>query len=149
MKLYVVRWLHDYFYYEIDGGNPQCPAAARLVRAFTDPIEAEEYRQALERGRAAPPPEANPFHGLRRGYMDGQRIHCLADLTSLPEGVFLDWLLDGELSPPEPDAAGRRDWAAWWEASTKTMRDDQRRRVWQALDRIRFFEIVETELESG
>jgi hypothetical protein len=49
------------------------------------------------------------------------------------------------LTPPEGAAS---DWAAWWEANAPAMSDDQRARVWQALDKVRFYEVVETELEA-
>jgi hypothetical protein len=42
-----------------------------------------------------------------------------------------------------------RDWDAWWEANAPTMTDLQRSRIWQALDLLRFYEIVEVDLEAS
>jgi hypothetical protein len=151
MRLYVVRWLHDYFYYEtaFKGGVPDCPASHRLVKAFLDPVAADDYRQRLERGLATPPAGANPFHGLREEFgVEGRRITCIEDLTSFPEPIFDNWIRDCGLEPPQPVAPQqRRDWPAWWDAQVAQMSQAQIARMWQALDQVRFFEIVETNLE--
>jgi hypothetical protein len=77
----------------------------------------------------------------------GNPFRCgpaLPYLTSFPEPVFLDWLLDAGLVSPEPDAAsGRRDWAAWWEAGCGRWSDVRRARVWDGLDKVRFFDVTE------
>jgi hypothetical protein len=152
MKLYLVRWLHDYYYLEtpFKGGAPVCPAKSRLMKAFTDPLAAERYRQEVECGIRTPPPQANPFHGFREYFIEGRRLQKLTDLTSFPEPIFADWLMDCNLTPPKLPSSGelpRRDWADWWDANAPRMTDYQRARIWQALDKLRFFEIVETEWE--
>lgn len=152
-KLYVVRWLHDYYYLEraFHGGLPVCPPAPRLTRAFADAVAAEKFRQQLERGAKPPPPAANPFHGFRQRFLEDREFHGLADLTSMPEPIFLDWLREAGLEPPDARPHGRtreRDWAGWWDQHSPRMTDLQRAKVWQALDRLRFYEIVETELED-
>lgn len=152
MKLYIVRWLHDYYYRDtaFKGGAPDCPAQPRLMKAFIDPVAAETYRRQLERGLRTPPPEANPFHGFRESFVEGRRFQRLADLTSLPEPIFADWLLDCYLTPPIRKTGAEkpgRVWADWWDAHAPQMTDYQHSRVWQALDKLRFFEVVETELE--
>jgi hypothetical protein len=152
MKLYLVRWLHDYYYLDtaFKGGAPVCPAPSRLMKAFTDPLAAENYRQEVERGVRTPPSQANPFHGFRESEVEGQQLRKLADLTSFPEPIFADWLRDADLTPPKLPSSGELpggDWADWWDANAPHMTDSQRARVWRALDKLRFFEIVETELE--
>jgi hypothetical protein len=64
----------------------------------------------------------------------------LADLTSYPESVFLDWVQDAGLTPPAAKK-GKRDWASWWEDEAPGAA--QRLKVWQAIDRVRFYSIVE------
>jgi hypothetical protein len=66
----------------------------------------------------------------------------LSDLTSYPETVFLDWVQDAGLTPPEA-AQGKRDWAAWWDEAAPKAGADQRARIWQAMDRVRFYHVVE------
>jgi len=53
------------------------------------------------------------------------------------------------LEPPVEAESGKvRDWPSWWDQHAPRMTDQQRAKVWQALDRLRFYEIVETELED-
>jgi hypothetical protein len=63
----------------------------------------------------------------------------LARLTSLPEGVFFDLLADHGLEPPTKPKKGERDWVGWW-ASVPA---EKRPALWQALDRLKFYEVVE------
>jgi len=36
-------------------------------------------------------------------------------------------------------------WRDWWDQNRETMSEHQRELVWEALDKVRFFEIVELE----
>src|SRR5262249_49095327 len=122
MKLYVIRWLHDYFYRErsFQGGQPECAADSRLIRTFLDPVLAEAYRRALEAGEEVPPVEANPFHSLRQE-VDFRLSRSLGELTTFPEPAFADWLRDHGLEPPTPPEVKRQEempeayWADWWD----------------------------------
>jgi hypothetical protein len=67
---------------------------------------------------------------------------ALCYLTSLDEGRLRDWMLDAGLTPPE--ASGSAAWRAWWEREAPTLTELQRARAWEALDRLRFFRVVET-----
>lgn len=58
-----------------------------------------------------------------------------ADRTTLPEPIFRDFVRDADLDPPAAD------WAAWWDAGTFS--ESQRGRVWEGLDRLRFFRVDE------
>jgi hypothetical protein len=62
---------------------------------------------------------------------------------------FRDWLLDAGLDPPEPDQGGGTDWLAWWDETAPRMTDVQRARVWEGLDRVRFFDLVEQPRRTG
>jgi hypothetical protein len=62
--------------------------------------------------------------------------------TSMPPGVFRDWLLDAGIDPPQrfndPSA-----WGKWWDAEAPGWTADQTATVWEALDKARFFRVVE------
>jgi hypothetical protein len=154
VKLYLVRWLHDLYYpnWDFDAVAPPFPATCRLVKAFTDPVAAEHYRQALEHGTTAPPASANPFLGFRREFgVEEQHWNGLADVTSLPPEVLADWVSDLGLTPPQTSGDGPetgRAWADWWDAHAPHMTAAHRAGCWRVLDRLRFFEIVETELDG-
>lgn len=62
--------------------------------------------------------------------------------TTLPEPIFRDWLLDRGVTPPKPGAT-RRQWETWWKAAQKKWSADTRLAVWDGLDRVRFYEVVE------
>ena len=104
-----------------------------------------------------------PFeHGLRWGHS----LPSLDDLTSTPTGEFLDWLEAEGLPLP----AGQREawraferggsrhggldqrsfdaWWAWWDANFRSREGEPVcDRVWDKLDRVRFFEVVEIDAE--
>src|SRR5262249_38688940 len=140
----------------------------RLLKAFTDREEAERYWQDLESGRRPPPRGLNPFLRMEN---PKQVLDCLeswgstydrswqvTDLTSFDEPILLDWVPDRYLPPPESQTMPSRkqgqppyvfrDWFAWWEANVEQMTDVQRARIRQALDKVSFFEVVQTELEA-
>lgn len=61
---------------------------------------------------------------------------ALAELTTLPEPVFLDWLRDGDIEPPDPD--GRLPWRAWADLDSAGWTAGQFAQVWAGCDRVRF-----------
>jgi hypothetical protein len=63
-----------------------------------------------------------------------------AERCNLPEPVFCDFLRDAGIEPP---AEEDRDWALWWEQTAGTLTSLQRARVWEGLDRLRFFAVTE------
>lgn len=151
-RLYLVRWFHDYYYLNssLRGGAPMVLPVPRSVRAFLDPVAAQEFAFRLTQGAVPWPAVINPFRGLNERWMEDRTITTVADVTSMPEPIFCDWLREAGLEPPAEAAIGRwlRDWASWWDQHAPRMTDHQRAKVWQALDRLRFYEIVETELED-
>jgi hypothetical protein len=101
------------------------PGAVR-VACFDDAATAEtDCRRREAEARA----EVNPFT------CGGPALHYL---TSLDEGRLRDWLLDAGLAPPEPGV----DWWRWWEWESATMTDVQQAKVWEALDKVRFFPAI-------
>lgn len=63
-------------------------------------------------------------------------------LTAFPEGVFRDWLSDVSLAPPS-EGATLGEWAQWWADGSAAWPAEHRARVWEGLDRVRFFETIE------
>jgi hypothetical protein len=98
------------------------------VQGFSDRGRAEALCAELERD----------FRGRFNPFLYGRGLD---DWTSWPECVLRDWLLDAGLSPPE-SGADPADWVAWWEAH-QPLTELQRQRVWEGLDRVRFFAVVE------
>ncbi len=68
---------------------------------------------------------------------------ALSQQTGLDEGRLHDWLLDAGLTPPRPRKGRPADWAAWWRQARGGMTALQREKVWEALDKVRFFEVAE------
>jgi hypothetical protein len=98
------------------------------VVAFTTPEAAQAEAGRLEREERA---KRNPFgHG-----------RSIEERTSMPEPVFCDWLEDAGIEPPGIDEDD--DWAKWWKASSPAWTQHQRDKVWEALDLVRFFTVVE------
>jgi hypothetical protein len=111
-------------------GWARLPGTTR-VQSFATYEEAEADRRRRE---AAAREQVNPFR------CSGPALH---DRTSLDEGRLHDWLLDAGLTPPKPGKKGR-DWAGWWEKAKRRMTGPRREKVWEALDKVRFFEVVES-----
>jgi hypothetical protein len=63
---------------------------------------------------------------------------ALSALSSMPEGVFLDLAADLGAAPPG-EKKGKLDWEAWWPA----LRDEQRTGLYQAMDLLRYYSVVE------
>jgi hypothetical protein len=108
-----------------DGGAP--------IKAFLDRITADAYCQSCETAARGP---KNPYMRHPNPFCFGDK---LPEQTSLPEGVFRDWLLDAGLQPPRRG----RNWKGWWDEEHEAMTDEQRRKVWEALDKVRFYRVVE------
>jgi hypothetical protein len=112
------------------------PGEIRLV-AFDTLDAAEADRAAREAEVRA---RMNPF-------TCGTAWHAL---TTLPQPIYLDWLQDGGLPPPESwferAATGNvplPEWMEWWLKIAHTLTAEQTAHVWAGLNRVRFFEAVE------
>jgi hypothetical protein len=106
------------------------PGEGEPVKAFRDAARADALCRELERkARAA----ANPFrHG-----------RDLTDVTGLPPGPLRDWLLDAGIDPPPKSVKALARWAAWWDKVAGGLSESQRAKVWEACDKVRFYEVVE------
>jgi hypothetical protein len=63
--------------------------------------------------------------------------------TGLDAARLHDWLLDHGVTPPDKPEAGHGVWLKWWDARHKRLSEQQRAAVWEALDKVRFFEVSE------
>jgi hypothetical protein len=99
------------------------------VAAFDSADQAEADRRRREDNARR---RLNPFECGRE----------LTELTSYPEGVLVDWVQDAGLTPPAAKR-GKRDWEAWWDEVAPAAGPDQRAKVWEALDKLRFYHVVE------
>jgi hypothetical protein len=64
--------------------------------------------------------------------------------TAFDAARLFDWCLDAGLDPPGV-TNDSRIWADWWATHHEKMTDAQRATVWEALDRVRFFRVMESE----
>src|SRR5262249_3925880 len=65
------------------------------------------------------------------------------DITSFPEPILCDWVLEAGLEPPEEPATGNRDWAGWSAALGGRLTPRHRARMWEACNRLRFYAVEE------
>lgn len=131
-----------------------CLPGETRVAAFANFDSAEADRATRE---AAARASVNPF---RCGTTWGERSH-------MPEAVFRDFIKDAGIEPPtivEPPttdedgkplprqqlkrpytwpAATYRGWETWWDAVAPTLSAERVARVWEGLDRVRFFSVEE------
>ncbi len=135
-KVYLVRRLPDRWgYYRGQFGPVQ--------RAYTERCAAEAYRQECD----------------RRAWLD--RLPVLEaltgpatlqspfELTSFDPPVFLDWLQDADIPLPPDDLRATAECIKWWEGC-RQLSDVQWLRLFEALDKLRFYEVTEVGLaEDG
>ena len=81
--------------------------------------------------------EAEAQAGVNPFAFGGPALHYQ---TSLDDGRLRDWVMDAGLDPPKP---GPDCWRVWWDRHSPAMSDLQKAKVWEALDKIRFFRVVE------
>jgi hypothetical protein len=127
-------------------GDPLFPLhdhSGRLVfgrpeRAFADPLAAEAFRvQAERRARVG----QNPFS------YTNEVPDPVADRTSLGYPLLHDWLLDYGAGSVPDSGATEADWSQWWVRTVPNLTPLQQARAWEAFDRIRFYDVVEVELD--
>jgi hypothetical protein len=106
------------------------PGTARLA-SFPTRDGAETDRARREANARA---RVNPF---RCG-------PSFAELTPMPEPIFLDWVRDTGLSPPKPAKKDDPlDWASWWDTTRPAMSGEQHARLWEGLNKLHFFRVDE------
>ncbi len=126
--VYRLNWASTKRYPEERTVLQRLPGRTR-IQAFDDPDEAWEQQQQWESEARK---QFNPFACGR----------LFAYLTHLDEDRLHDWLLDHDLEPPKVED-GQRDWYAWWDDHVDEWSDDQKTLIWNALGKVRFYEIAE------
>jgi hypothetical protein len=144
---YVVQQIHweynDEYFYRLDGETDERgdedPDGAGPLRTFLSRKKAEAWwRQREEQARG----DQSPFDY-------GALMGDLEDYSSLSPAEFRDRLRAVGLRPPSfgEDGRLRDDLWGWWQREVADMTPKQRSAVWDALDRVRFYEIVETTID--
>ena len=113
-----------------------------LLRAFSSPGKAERYRLRAEGKLRLRAPKINPF------WLCYSSDDSIALLTRFDEPVLFDWILDCGLTPPELPTD--RSWGGsllgawfnWWGKAVVPADPEARRKLWEAFDRVDFFETV-------
>jgi hypothetical protein len=113
-----------------------------LLRAFSCPHRAERYRLWAEGKRRLAAPKINPF------WLCSSADYTVALLTRFDQPVLFDWILDCGLTPPElpenPTWGGSLlgTWFRWWGQTVVPADSEARRKLWEAFDRVDFYEVV-------
>jgi hypothetical protein len=68
---------------------------------------------------------------------------CLYYQSRFDNRALQDWVYDAGLEPPQPDATGIIDWVAWFDAYAPQLTESQRHHIWEACDRVCFYDVVE------
>jgi hypothetical protein len=112
-----------------DGGPVRVPEAVFLDR---DAAERERARRELTAREVL-----NPF------WLGG-----VSTVSSLSEDKFRARLPELGFSPlpPKPNSWDATYLAAWWDEESANWTAEQRSAVWDLLDKVRLFEVVEVEL---
>jgi hypothetical protein len=106
-----------------------------LLRAFSNPRKAERYRLWAERKRRLAAPKINPFWLCH---------DTIALLTRFDQPILFDWILDCGLTPPELPKGGAllNAWFRWWGQVVAPADSEARRKIWEAFDRVDFYEVI-------
>jgi hypothetical protein len=126
----------------LDDGRPGKP-----VKAFAERGRADARCQELNRQRRA---TSNPFR-----YMPEATGGSFFDqYTTMGAAAFPALLRAEGLAPPPADSLAHGDeddlarvWADWWDEHRKEWDDRLAERLWDALDRLSFYEVVEVPAE--
>jgi hypothetical protein len=133
-KVYLVRRRPDRWGYHRGMAGP-------VQRAFTERGAAEAYRQECDRQAWL---DRRP---VLEALTDPATFQSPFELTSFDPPVFLDWLVDADIRLPPDDLRATLECVEWWE-SCRQLSDLQWLRLFEALDKVRFYEITEVELSA-
>jgi hypothetical protein len=76
---------------------------------------------------------------VARSKMNPFDCGSLPMVTHFPEPILRDFLMDADVTGPLQGGA----WAAWWTKNREQLSAEQVARVWEAVDKVRFFDITE------
>jgi hypothetical protein len=127
------------YHYLQDEGRP-----GNIVKAFADRSQAEAHCRELNFQKRS----ENPFCYLPFSF---DSYPFLDRYTSMGHAAFLAFIESEGLTPPTRDYSKHYDmyeepWVDWWEAQ-KPWGEQRLERMWAALDKVRFYEVVEVTLE--
>lgn len=111
------------------------PGAVR-IQSFTDPDEAWDFQKEEElKARKV----VNPFccggNALfYQTHLDEERLH--------------DWLLDHNIEPPNLQVDVKKRWQKWYKEQVNTWNDQEFATVWEALDKVRFYQLKEEPMRA-
>ena len=104
--------------------------------------KAERYRLRAERKFRLRAPKINPF------WLCHSYDHTISLLARFEQPVLFDWILDCGLTPPElPEGSAwagalLHAWFRWWGKAVVPADSEARRKLWEAFDRVDFFEVI-------
>jgi hypothetical protein len=133
-KVYLVRRRPDRWGYYRGRAGP-------VQRAFTERGTAEAHR--LECDRQAWLDRRAVLEALT----DPASLQSPLELTSFDAPVFLDWLHDADIPLPPDDLRATLECVEWWEGCGQ-LNEVQWLRLFEALDKVRYYEITEVELAA-
>lgn len=67
----------------------------------------------------------------------------LGSMTGLPAFAFKDYLLDDDVMPAKGNSFAQVRWDQWWDKNAPGWSEDRRQRIWEALGKVRFFEVFD------
>lgn len=133
-KVYLVRRRPDRW-------GSYCGQAGPVQRAFTERGAAEAYRQECDRRAWL------DRRGVLEVLTDPATLRSPFELTSIDAPVFLDWLQDADIPLPPDDLRATMECVEWWEGCSR-LNDVQWLRLFEALDKVLFFEVTQVELSA-
>src|SRR5262245_20696308 len=137
-----VRWRYNRTYLERVAATPDGPVPDKRVGVFPDRAACELARWQREEARRAE--ERCPFRF-------GDSFNP-ASFTSLPFETFAGRLRRAGLHPPQPYRSGYTPYSLWhWWALQKRITPEQIRAVWDACNKVRFYETepIRLPLDAG
>jgi hypothetical protein len=133
-KVYLVRRRANHWDYYRGKAGP-------IQRAFAERGAAEAFRQECDRKAWF---DRRP---VVEALTDPASALSPFELTSFDPPVFRDWLEDAGIPAPPDDLRAARECVAWWEGCHR-LSDVQWLRLFEALDKVHFYEIAEVELSG-
>jgi hypothetical protein len=115
--------------------------AGEPVKAFRDRDRAEAYRRELEQA-----PRVQDCLSFLLNYAGAYQFDDpLPRMTSLSQAELLERIDGADLPAPQGPPYS---WADWYEITWGGLEPKERHRLYDIFDRVRFYQIVEMDLES-
>ncbi|MGF1582474.1 MAG: hypothetical protein ACFCD0_24380 [Gemmataceae bacterium] len=156
-NVYLLCWKQNIPKY---GPEQQTGEFIHPLYQFESQIVAEAHLREMQSEGFVPPQHLNPFRYYaemdisEQKRTSGSMGYELSDVTSFPEPIFSDWLLEAGINPTLPtldpwySAYPLRSWVAWYDNLAPTLTETQIRKIWKVLDKINHIVIEEIEVEE-